>query len=113
LKLDSIHVALVDTPGFDDTYKPDAMAFKDLAIWLAVQYQTQDRVTVILYMQPITATRMGGSALRNLTTMKQMLGVQSFPHLILVSSMWDIVDLAMAEKTGGRTDSELLARLDK
>jgi hypothetical protein len=40
---------------------------------------------------------MGGSALRNLTTMKKMLGVQSFPYLTLVSSMWDIVDSANAE----------------
>ncbi|EXJ58929.1 hypothetical protein A1O7_06360 [Cladophialophora yegresii CBS 114405] len=97
LKLNSVHIALVDTPGFDDTYITDAEVFKDLAIWLAAQYQTQAQVTAILYMQPITAMRMRGSALLNLTTMKKMLGVQSFPHLILVTSMWDLIDPATAE----------------
>jgi hypothetical protein len=48
-------------------------------------------------MQLITATRMGQSAMRNLTTMKKMVGVQSFPNLTLVASMWDIVDPAKGE----------------
>src|SRR5437762_2345328 len=92
LRLNSLHITLVDTPGFDDPYRPDTEIFKELAIWLATRYRNQSRLTAILYMQPITATRMGGSSIRNLTTMKKMVGVQSFPNLTLVASMWDIVD---------------------
>jgi hypothetical protein len=97
LRLNSRHVALVDTPGFDDTYRPDAQIFKELAIWLAARYRAKTQVTAVIYMQPISATRMAGSALRNLTTMKKMLGVQSFPQLTLVTSMWDIINKESAE----------------
>ena len=103
LRFNSLHITLVDTPGFDDPYRPDTEIFKELAIWLATRYQNQSRLTAILYMQPITATRMGQSAMRNLTTMKKMIGVQSFPNLTLVASMWDIVDPVTAR--GGRTSS--------
>ncbi|KIW84133.1 hypothetical protein Z517_03380 [Fonsecaea pedrosoi CBS 271.37] len=92
------HVALVDTPGFDDTHRPDTAIFRDLSAWLAARYQEKTRLMAIIYIQPITLTRVSGSILRNLTVMKRMLGVQSFPHLTLVTSMWDTIDPSLGEK---------------
>ena len=92
------HIALVDTPGFDDTNQPDAVVFRELAAWLVARYKEATRMTAILYMQPITSTRMSGSVLRNFQVMKRMLGIQNFPHLILVTSMWDLVDSDLGQK---------------
>lgn len=91
------HWTLVDTPGFDDTYRPDTLIFRELAAWLAARYQENTQLTAIVYLQRITDTRVSGGILRNLTVMKRMLGVESFPYLTLVTSMWDICDVSVAE----------------
>jgi len=104
-------VALVDTPGFDDTYRPDTTIFRELSAWLAARYQEKTRLTAIIYMQPITLTRVSGSILRNLTVMKRMLGVQSFPHLTLVTSMWDTIDPSLGEKRETELRSEFWSDL--
>ena len=104
-------MALVDTPGFDDTYRPDTNVFRELAAWLAARYQEETRLTAIIYMQPITLTRVSGSILRNLTVMKRMLGIQSFPYLTLVTSMWDTVDPSLGEKREAELRSEFWSDL--
>jgi hypothetical protein len=104
---------LVDTPGFDDTHRTDAEVFQEIAIWLATQYQNLSRLTAILYMQPINVTRMAGSAMRSLQTVKKMLGVQRFSNLTLVTSMWDILDLAECESQEKELRENLLARFDQ
>lgn len=49
-------------------------------------------------MHRITDSRVAGSALRNMTVMKKMLGVESFRNLVLVTSMWDLVEPGIGEK---------------
>jgi predicted GTPase len=66
-------IALVDTPGFDDTNRPDAAVFRELAAWLAARYQERTRLTAIIYMYPITSTRMQGSSLRNFDVVLRMI----------------------------------------
>ncbi|KAK7898062.1 hypothetical protein LTR67_004694 [Exophiala xenobiotica] len=105
------HVALVDTPGFDDTRRPDTAVFRDLSAWLAARYQEKTHLMAIIYIQPITLTRVSGSILRNLTVMKRMLGVQSFPHLTLVTSMWDTIDHSLGEKREVELETEFWSDL--
>jgi len=63
---------LVDTPGFDDTSLSDTHVLKMLAAWLESTYRSGTKLSAILYVHPITQTRMQGTALRNLTMFKQL-----------------------------------------
>ena len=94
---------MVDTPGFDDTYRPDTAIFRELAAWLAARYQEETRLTAIIYVQRITDSRVSGSILRNLAVMKRMIGIQNFPYLTLVTTMWDIIEPGL----GDARESEL------
>ncbi|KAF5972517.1 hypothetical protein FCOIX_9311 [Fusarium coicis] len=48
------NVILVDTPGFNDTYKSDADILLDLAKWLEVMYRQNAKLTGILCLHRIT-----------------------------------------------------------
>ena len=100
------HVAIVDTPGFDDTYRPDTAVFRELAAWLAARYQEATRLTAILYVQRITDPRVSGGVLRNLAVMKRMIGIQNYPYLTMVTTMWDIVN----EDLGDMREAELKSK---
>jgi len=42
---------LVDTPGFDDTYKTDTEILREVAGWLTVAYQSKIELTGIIYLR--------------------------------------------------------------
>ena len=80
--------SLIDTPGFDDTYRTDSDVLKDLAYWLAASYGRGFKLTGIIYLHPITATRMSGSAFKNLRTFRKLCGKQSMSSIVLATTMW-------------------------
>lgn len=87
--LDGRQVHLVDTPGFDDTNRSDTDVLKDLAYWLGLSYERKKiRLTGLIYLHPITHTRMAGTAFKNLRTFKKLVGSESMASVALVSTMW-------------------------
>jgi len=81
MRLGHLRVTLVDTPGFDDTYIQIFSRACSMAHGTVSEAAAHDS-----YLAH-AATRMAGGIVRNLTVMKKMLGVQSFPSLTLVTSM--------------------------
>ena len=82
----SIH--LVDTPGFDDTKRSDTGVLKDLAYWLSLSYEKKGiLLTGLIYLHPISQTRMAGTAFKNLRTFKKMVGSQSMHSVAQVTTM--------------------------
>jgi myosin heavy subunit len=79
---------LIDTPGFDDTYKSDTDILKDLAYYLAKSYGNGYRLTGIIYLHPITHNRLTGSAFKNLRTFRKLCGKQSMSSTVLATTMW-------------------------
>jgi hypothetical protein len=82
-------VHLIDTPGFDDTYRSDSDVLKDLAYWLSISYKEKNiKLTGIVYLHRITDVRMSGNAFKNLRTFKKMCGNQSMSSVVLATTMW-------------------------
>jgi len=82
-------VVLVDTPGFDDTYKSDSDILKLIASWLEKTYKKDIKLTGIIYLHRITDNRMSGSPLKNLRLFNNLCGHDAIRRVILASTMWE------------------------
>lgn len=57
MELDGETVRLIDTPGFDDTYRSDTDILELLANWLQTNYFEHVKLTGLILLQPINANR--------------------------------------------------------
>lgn len=97
---DGRRVWLLDTPGFDDTFRSDVAVLREIA---AIFNRLGERVDMagIIYLHAITDVRMRGSARRNLKLLKNVLGEGAYKHLALVTTKWECFadrDRAIAEQ---------------
>ncbi|KAJ8131810.1 hypothetical protein O1611_g1811 [Lasiodiplodia mahajangana] len=84
-------IYLIDTPGFDDTYRTNVEIFKELAFMLSQLYLSGARLGGILYLHRITDNRVTRSAVRGFNTLKQMCGPAAARFVTLVTTMWDCI----------------------
>lgn len=89
---------LVNTPGFNDTSLSDSDVLKMLATWLESSYRSGTKLSAIIYVHPITQTRMHGSALRNLAVFKLLCGESFYKNITLATSCWSLVNYDEGEK---------------
>jgi hypothetical protein len=82
-------IAIVDTPGFDDSHRGDDEILEEIAKYLTVQYQLGLRLKGIVYLHPITQTRMMGHDRQFLELFKRLCGEHTFQNIRLVTTMWD------------------------
>lgn len=82
-------VRLLDTPGFDDTHRSDTEVLQTVANALNELYESGRRVDGVIYMHPIIDPRMSGAALKSLGIFRRICGESYFPHIALVSTMWE------------------------
>lgn len=101
--INSVNFVLVDTPGFNDTRKDDGDVLKEVAHWLNSTYRKGFKLTGIVYLQPINVTRIEGTDLLNLRVFRKLCGKETYKHIVLASTFWDLVD----EVTGARREKEL------
>ncbi|KAL7948667.1 P-loop containing nucleoside triphosphate hydrolase protein [Trichoderma barbatum] len=112
----SIHAAtvdgqkcnLVDTPGFDDTNRPDAEILREVANWLNLSHKAKVQLAGIVYLHRISDNRLGGAAMKNLRMFKRLCGKDSLPSVVLATTMWNKANLFLDEKR----EKELLERPD-
>ncbi|KAL8881646.1 MAG: hypothetical protein Q9198_001182 [Flavoplaca austrocitrina] len=79
---------LLETPGFDDTFRSDVRVLHEIAA-IFIQLRQHIKMAGIIYLHPITDVRMRGSALRNLTLLKNVCGEAAYNHLALVTTKWE------------------------
>ncbi|KAK6539329.1 hypothetical protein TWF694_009562 [Orbilia ellipsospora] len=84
-------VHLIDTPGFDDTYRQDIDILKDIAFWLSTSYKENIQLSGIIYLHRITDNRVGGTARKDLNMFKKLCGEESFANVVLATTMWENV----------------------
>jgi hypothetical protein len=99
-----IKMALVDTPGFNDTYLDDAAILAQLSSFMETTYRAQVKLTAIIYLHPITNDRLEGSALDNLSLFRKLCGPKFYPNVILATTFWSKVDT----QVGSRREAELM-----
>ncbi|TPX06853.1 uncharacterized protein E0L32_002349 [Thyridium curvatum] len=85
-------IFLVDTPGFDDSYRSDTEVLRGLAAWLSATYARGTRLSGIVYLHRINQPRMPGSARRNIMMFNKLCGDGALKNVILATTMWDLVD---------------------
>ncbi|PMD26343.1 hypothetical protein NA56DRAFT_537804, partial [Hyaloscypha hepaticicola] len=84
MRIDGYEVHLIDTPGFDDTELTDS----DILIRIAGYLVTDVRLSGILYLHPISTTRMGGAATRNLKMFQNLVGKDNMGNVKLITTKW-------------------------
>jgi len=90
-------IHLIDTPGFDDTYRTDSDVLRDLAYFLTSSYGNGYKLSGIIYLHPITHTRMNGTAFKNLRTFRKLCGTHSMSSTVLATTMWSDVSPDMGD----------------
>lgn len=94
LFLDGDHtesVTVVDTPGFDDTFRSDEKVLEAIAEFLATQYILGVPLKGIIYMHSITEVRMKGSSLKFLNMFQSLCGDEAMKKVSLVTTHWDAI----------------------
>ncbi|KPI38425.1 uncharacterized protein AB675_12017 [Cyphellophora attinorum] len=89
---------LVDTPGFDDTYRSDTEILQDVAGWLSKMKGGNLLLTGILYLHKISDNRMSGSSMKNLRSFKKLCGAKAMSQVVLATTMWGITDRTTAKR---------------
>lgn len=82
-------VAIVDTPGFDDTTRSDGEILALITSFLTTQYQLGIPLKGVIYLHRITDQRMQGSALRNFEMFQSICGEHALRNVVLLTTMWD------------------------
>jgi hypothetical protein len=114
-----VNLVLIDTPGFDDTYRSDLETLKEISTWLestsvfrwsyddllifAARYKSSIKLSGILYFHRISENRMVGSSIRNLDMFESLCGKKNMKNVIFLTTMWDLV----AKEKGDAREKEL------
>lgn len=90
-KIDGRVVRFVDTPGFSDTNLSDGEVLQLIADYLAAAYKQDMKLSGIIYLHPISDTRMTHHATKNLQMFQKLTGENNLGNVVLATSMWDRV----------------------
>ncbi|KZT01504.1 uncharacterized protein LAESUDRAFT_731067 [Laetiporus sulphureus 93-53] len=96
-------VVILDTPGFDDTERPQADVLHQIATFLQKMYENGTKPTGMIYMHRISDNRMTGSAIANFRLFRKICGDDAMKNAVIVTTMWDKIN----EATGMRREGEL------
>ncbi|KAG8828363.1 hypothetical protein FRC19_006461 [Serendipita sp. 401] len=90
-------IVFVDTPGLDDTDTPSIEVLGMISEFLIQANKDKIPVERILYLHRISDNRMAGSILRELRVFKGMCGDTAIPSVVLVTTMWSLVNKVVGE----------------
>ena len=96
--LGNMLAVLIDTPGFDDTYKTDTEVLEDIHRWLSLGYRSNVKPKGILFLHKINENRMMGSSLRFLEMFRGLCGDDCMSNVVLVTTMWSEVTAEDGER---------------
>ncbi|KAH8751834.1 P-loop containing nucleoside triphosphate hydrolase protein [Hyaloscypha finlandica] len=85
IHMDGYEVHLIDTPGFNDEELKDT----DILIQIAEYLQTGVRLSGIIYLQPMSNSRVGGAGKRNLELLRNLVGSENMGNVKLITTQWD------------------------
>jgi hypothetical protein len=113
-QLDGQNIFFLDTPGFDDTFRPDTEILKDLAFFLGRIYSNDIKLAGMIYLHRITDNRLSGSALKNLHMFEKLCGPECMSNIVLATTMWDKLgqDNRSSFKDGEQRERMLLDKPD-
>jgi hypothetical protein len=89
---DGTRFYLVDTPGFDDTYRPDSEILREVALWLNKAHASDLKLAGIIFLQRISDVRVGGSGIKNIKMFQKLCGDETLASVVLATTMWDLAE---------------------
>ncbi|PUU81473.1 hypothetical protein B9Z19DRAFT_1165977, partial [Tuber borchii] len=90
-------ITLVDTPGFNGMNRSDTKVLRMIGDWASEAYRNSQLLSGIIYLHPITHTRMEGSILKNLRTLQSLCGQEALENVLLTTTQWSRVNWAEGE----------------
>lgn len=82
-------IFVIDTPGFDDTSRPEIEILREIAGALLVLTKLKVDLYGIIYLHRITDPRVSGAAMRSLRVLEMICGEEAYKNVFLVTTMWD------------------------
>jgi hypothetical protein len=82
---------LIDTPGFDDSYRSNDEIVESILDWLEKSCRARKLLSGIIYLHRISDVKMQGSSLENLRMFRKLCGFEAMKHVLLVTTFWDQV----------------------
>ncbi|KAF4437282.1 P-loop containing nucleoside triphosphate hydrolase, partial [Fusarium acutatum] len=89
--LDGNQVTLIDTPGFDDTFKSDGDILQLVANYLSATYKNGTLLNGLILLQPIHGTRLQGNEMKRTRLFKRILGEDAYSRVIIATTMWSML----------------------
>jgi hypothetical protein len=78
----------VDTPGFDDTVRPDTEVLREIVAWLNTAHAQNVKLTGIVYLHDINMPRLSGTARGSMRLFQELCGDESMGSVALATSRW-------------------------
>jgi len=94
---------LIDTPGFEDTYRTNDEILEELLTYLSIQYSSGTQLSGVVYLHPISSLRIGGTARENLQMFRKLCGDGALKNVILATTFWDCI----GREKGRNNENEL------
>ncbi|KAF2746414.1 hypothetical protein M011DRAFT_478035 [Sporormia fimetaria CBS 119925] len=88
---------LVDCPGFNDTIRSDQDVLEDITSWLSQNYGSGQLLSGIIYLHPISDTRVQGSTMTQFRVFKELCGDAFYSNIVLGTTFWSKVCAAEGE----------------
>lgn len=90
MQVGSTGFAIVDCPGFNDTYRSNADILEEISKVFCTQSVLSKNLKLkgILYLHGLDSIRMGGSDGEALSTLQKIIGDAAFPNVVLVTTKW-------------------------
>ena len=82
------NVAVVDCPGFDDSFKSDAEILTMISELVTTQYHIGMKLWGIIFLHRITDVRFQGSAKNVLSLFQQLVGDGALSNVVLATTQW-------------------------
>jgi len=90
-------IILIDTPGFDDTFRTDADVLQDVAEVLMLTYSQNARLSGIIYLHRIIDPRITHGGMRNLQMFRKLCGPDPMRNVLLATTFWSQADMTQAQ----------------
>jgi hypothetical protein len=85
-------VILLDTPGFDDTYRSDADILNSIADYMKEAALERVHLSGLIYLHSIHDVRMTGSSMSNMRLFRALCGDENLKKVVIATTKWELTE---------------------
>lgn len=97
--VDNACVNLIDTPGWDDTYRTDTDILTLIGDYLGRTFSAGQLLQRVILLQPVDGTRVYGTERKRDRLYERISGMDAYRNIMVATTMWStVVDQAAADQ---------------